>query len=142
MIKVKYLSAMLLAAMMAMTSCSEADDLLDDIAELTHAEKNAAAQPLSGVWYACYKAAGTAVSDAGDGRTAHYVRAFDVYEFHEDGTGSFHRHFIGEKATAPEISWGNGGNGDFTYTKTAYGKVTITLTREHTPMLHKPTVRN
>ncbi len=129
--KVKCLSAMVLGTMIAMTSCSNDDDLLADYAEVTPTEAKSAVHPLSGVWYACYNATGTAVSDAGDGKTADYVRAFDVYEFHEDGTGSFHRHFIGEKATTPEISWGNGGNGDFTYTRTAHGKVAITLKNEH-----------
>lgn len=87
-------------------------------------------KPLSGVWYCCYKANGTAVSDAGDGQTTDYQHVFDVYEFHEIGTGAFHRHFMDGKRTLPEISWGKEGRGTFTYASTADGKVTVTLKGE------------
>lgn len=76
MMQVKCLSAMVLGTMIAMTSCSNDDDLLADYAEVTQTEAKSAVHPLSGVWYACYNATGTAVSDAGDGKTADYVRAF------------------------------------------------------------------
>ena len=65
--------------------------------------KPSVVKPISGVWYGCYKANGTAISDNNDGKTLDYAHAYDVYEFNEDGTGSFHRHFIGEHANTPEI---------------------------------------
>lgn len=128
--KTKIFSMMVLGAMVAMTSCSNDDDLIVNNEVSNMVETGIVAKPISGVWYGCYKANGIAVSDSNDGETVDYAHVFDVYEFHENGTGTFHRHFMSEESVTPEISWGKEGRGDFTYTSTADGKVTITLKNE------------
>jgi hypothetical protein len=101
--KTKIFSMMVLGAMVAMTSCSNDDDLIVNNEVSNTVKTGIVAKPISGVWYGCYKANGTAISDNNDGKTLEYAHAYDVYEFNEDGTGSFHRHFIGEHANTPEI---------------------------------------
>ena len=124
----KSISVLMLSALLAMTSCSKDDSLeMNTVQASINQNANQVAKPLSGEWYGCYKAQGTAVSDNGDGKTTDYQHVFDVYEFYENGTGTFHRHFMNDKSATPEISWGKEGRGDFTYTSTADGKVTITL---------------
>ena len=129
LVKTVLMSMLTAVTSFTMTSCSNDDDLMVN-SEVTNVMKPSVVKPISGVWYGCYKANGTAESDNNDGKTLEYAHAYDVYEFNENGTGSFHRHFIGEHANTPDISWGNDGKGDFTYTSTADGKVTITLTNE------------
>ena len=130
LVKAVLMSMLTAVASFAMTSCSNDDDLMVKKEVINQAEAQVVAKSISGVWYACYQANGTAVSDNNDGMTVDYTHAFDVYEFHENGTGSFHRHFLGEGSNTPDVSWGQEGKGDFTYTSTADGKVTITLKNE------------
>ena len=103
MVKTVLMSMLTAATMGTMTSCSNDDDDLMVNQEVTNMVKPSVVKPISGVWYGCYKANGTAVRDNHDGKTLDYAHAYDVYEFNEDGTGSFHRHFIGEHANTPEI---------------------------------------
>ncbi len=121
------LMSMLTAVTFSFASCSDDDDMMAENVMYHKAGAEMVAKPITGVWYAAYKASGTAVSDNNDGKSIDYAHAFDVYEFHEDGTGSFHRHFISEGDRTPELSWGKEGKGDFTYTSTADGQVKVTL---------------
>ena len=116
------------ATSFTMTACSgDQDDLLLNKEAKNMLKGGVVSKQVKGVWYACYQADGTAVSDNGDGKTLKYAHAYDVYEFNENGTGSFQRHFIGEGANTPDLSWGCEGRGNFTYTSTADGVVSITL---------------
>ena len=66
LVKAVLMSTLTAVASFSMTSCSKDDDDLLLNNEMASIVKPSVVKPISGVWYGCYKANGTAVSDNGD----------------------------------------------------------------------------
>ena len=66
LVKAVLMSTLTAVASFSMTSCSKDDDDLLLNNEMASIVKPSVVKPISDVWYGCYKANGTAVSDNGD----------------------------------------------------------------------------
>ncbi len=85
------------------------------------------AATLSGMWYSAYYAEGKAQRDNGDGTTVDYDAVIEIYNFEENGSGSFYRCFFKDDEMAPALVQGTAGYGDFTYSSKTDGTVNMAL---------------
>ena len=107
---------------MLLTSCSIEDNPTTNVDEL------ALAQKLSGrSFYSIYEASGTAKDESDNSIEAAYNIVIDVYDFQEDGTGSFQRFFFDYENIEPVMTHGLVGYGVFSYSSTADGTINISL---------------
>lgn len=105
---------------MLLTSCSIEDNQATNVDEL------ALVQKLSGrSFYSIYEASGTAKDESDNSIEAAYNIVIDVYDFQEDGTGSFQRFFFDYESIEPVMTHGLVGYGVFSYSSTAEGTVNI-----------------
>jgi len=107
---------------MLLTSCSS-----DDEQATSPVPGPIAGKLYDGTWYCSYEATGAANGEGPSSVTAAYNVVIDIYHFNPDGSGDFQRCFFGDDDTDPVLVHGILGYGDFTYTTTADGTVTITL---------------
>jgi len=111
--------------MLMITSCSNEDNN-------TPSEKTGPgplAEKLMGTWYGIYDVKGTAISED-NGSSVAYEAAIDIYQFKNDGSGTFMRCFFGDNKKEPALVHGILGYGKFTYISKADGNVKITLTND------------
>ena len=115
---------------MLLTSCSKGDNPTTDV------DQPSLAQKLSGrSFYNIYEASGTAKDESDNSIEADYNIVIDVYEFQEDGTGSFQRFFFDYDSTEPVMTHGLVGYGVFSYSPTAEGTVNISLSNDWNQIL-------
>ena len=104
-----------------LTSCKD-DDSLD-----SKPKAGPLAEKLGGTWYSIYEATGTAKSENVGGKDVAYTSVIDIYQFDENGEGTFQRCFFEDDNMNPVMVQGILGFGDFNYSTTADGKVSIAL---------------
>ena len=116
-------AAILICSVMTiLTSCSNNDNA-------TVVGPDPLAEKLSGgAWYDIYEASGTAQDEDDSSAEAAYSVVVDIYHFQADGTGDFQRCFFNDESMEPVMVHGVLGYGVFTYSSSADGTVTITLT--------------
>ena len=110
---------------MLLTSCSKDDN------QTTNVDPVSLAQKLSGrSFYSIYEASGTAKDEEDNSIEAAYDIVIDVYDFQEDGSGSFRRFFFEYGSVEPVMVHGLVGYGVFSYSPTAEGTVNISLSND------------
>ena len=122
----KGLLTLMVSSIVLLSSCS--DD--DDTPAPTPAGPGPLAEQLRGTWYCAYDATGVAVSEDGNSRRASYDMVIDIYDFKAEGTGSLQRCYFYQDDLEPVMVQGSLGYGQFNYTSTADGQVSMTLAND------------
>ena len=120
--RLKGLLAIVISSMAMLTSCNNEDNATTPTPEPL-------AGQLSGTWYCAYDATGTAMAEDGSNQKADYDMVVDIYDFSSEGFGSLQRCFFRDD-TEPVMVHGSLGYGQFNYTSTADGQVSMTLVND------------
>ena len=118
----KGLLALAISSIALLTSCSNEDNTVTPSPDPQTIQ-------LNGTWYCVYDATGVAVSEDDQSVKADYDLVADIYDFSAEGVGSLQRCFFRDD-TEPVMVQGSLGYGQFSYTLTADGQMSMTLAND------------